>query len=162
MEKKAWYGEGLRFQCQGSGKCCVSRGQYGYVYLDKEDRKKMATFLKVSEAEFIKTYCQVTEGYYHLRTYPKKTECLFLQENKCSVYEARPTQCRTWPFWPEVLNAKSWKKEVAQFCPGVDKGRLYSKKEIESIAHQQLLSEQLMDKDLLAGSPSNYVKQLSF
>ena len=58
---------------------------------------------------------------------------MFLKNKKCSVYEARPTQCRTWPFWPEVMNAKSWKTEVESFCPGVGKGPLWSKTEIEKI-----------------------------
>ena len=31
------YQNGIRFQCQGSGKCCVSRESYGYVYLSKKD-----------------------------------------------------------------------------------------------------------------------------
>ena len=28
---------GIKFQCQGSANCCVSRGSYGYVYLSKKD-----------------------------------------------------------------------------------------------------------------------------
>jgi Fe-S-cluster containining protein len=56
---------------------------------------------------------------------------MFLKNKQCSVYEARPNQCRTWPFWPEVMNAKSWKKDVADFCPGVGKGPVIPAKEIE-------------------------------
>lgn len=147
MKKDVWYSKGLRFQCQGSGKCCVSRGEYGYVYLDKNDRKELAKFLKLTVSEFTQKYCDVGEGYYRLKTQPHESECMFLENNKCTVYLARPTQCRTWPFWPEVLNAKSWKKEVAEFCPGVGKGRLYSQEEIETLSQEQLLSEVLMDKE---------------
>ncbi|MCB0392569.1 MAG: YkgJ family cysteine cluster protein [Bdellovibrionales bacterium] len=145
-KKKNWYSEGLRFQCQGSGKCCVSRGEYGFVYLDLNDRKRFAKFLKISLKEFTNQYCVFADGYYHLKTNVDQDECLFLKDNKCSVYEARPTQCRTWPFWPEVLTAKAWKKEVADFCPGIGKGKLYSEKEIESLAEEQMQSEAFMDK----------------
>ncbi|MCB9025759.1 MAG: YkgJ family cysteine cluster protein [Bdellovibrionaceae bacterium] len=149
MKKGNWYNKGLKFQCQGSGKCCISRGEYGYVYLDKNDRINMAKFFKLRLGEFTKKYCVSNEGYYRLKTSPHELECLFLKDNKCSIYSARPTQCRTWPFWPEVLQAKTWKKEVAQFCPGVGKGKLYTRKEIEAIAHEQNLSELLMDKEPL-------------
>lgn len=147
MKKEVWYKEGLKFQCQGSGKCCVSRGEYGYVYLDKNDRKEMAKFFKMKLGEFTKEYCDVSDGYYRLKTQPNEEDCMFLEDNKCSIYQARPTQCRTWPFWPEVLNAKSWKKEVADFCPGIGKGKLYSKEEIETISNVQSLSELLMEKE---------------
>ena len=142
-----WYKEGLRFQCQGSGKCCVSRGEYGFVYLDDNDRKQMAHHLDLSLTEFTKKYCAKADGYYHLKTSIEQEECLFLIDNKCDIYAARPTQCRTWPFWPETLNPKSWKKEVAEFCPGIGKGRLYSEKEIETIAGEQMQSEAFMEKE---------------
>jgi len=54
------------------------------------------------------------------------TTCRFLDpvtKKRCLVYEARPAQCRTWPFWPENMNARAWDREVVAFCPGVGKGR---------------------------------------
>jgi len=137
-----WWKDGLRFECQGSGKCCVSRGQYGYVYLTKPDRAKMAKFLKLSPSVFTKKYCEKDElGQWKLREF--KATCQFLQNNQCVVYEARPTQCRTWPFWPEVMGAKAWAKDVAAFCPGVGKGKLWSPKEIEKNLEIQRNDEEL-------------------
>jgi hypothetical protein len=37
-KKNKFYKEGIRFECQGEGKCCVTRGRYGYVYLSFNDR----------------------------------------------------------------------------------------------------------------------------
>ncbi len=53
-------------------------------------------------------------------------------------YEARPKQCRTWPFWPEMMDAKTWSKEITSFCPGVGKGKLVSGAEIEKSLREQL------------------------
>ena len=39
--------KGIRFECQGSGNCCVSRGSYGFVYLSKKDIKKLSKELKI-------------------------------------------------------------------------------------------------------------------
>jgi Fe-S-cluster containining protein len=139
--RKNFWSEGIRFECQGSGKCCVSRDDYGYVYLSLADQKRFAKYFKLSLKDFRKKYCERTEGFWHL-TNPTSA-CQFLQDKRCTVYEARPTQCRTWPFWPENMKAKVWNEEVASFCPGVGKGRLYSAKEIKGIMEEcpELLSD---------------------
>jgi hypothetical protein len=41
------------------------------------------------------------------------------------VYEDRPRQCRTWPFWRyNVSSPWHWRRE-AKRCPGMNRGRLY-------------------------------------
>ncbi|MEM7393378.1 MAG: YkgJ family cysteine cluster protein, partial [Verrucomicrobiota bacterium] len=122
---------GIRFECQGTGRCCVSRGEYGHVYVSLEDRRRMARHFGVTTLQFTKRYCDKTDDHFHLKA-PEK-DCMFLADTQCSVYQARPTQCRTWPFWPENMNAKVWASDVASFCPGVGKGKLYSPEEIEEI-----------------------------
>lgn len=141
MPDKNWWDKGIRFECQGSGQCCVSRDEYGYVYMTKEDRLRMAKSLKMTTTSFTKQYCEKEDGIYHLID-GEEGRCQFLEGNRCSVYHGRPTQCRTWPFWPEVMNAKTWKKEVADYCPGVGKGKLWAKKEIEEQLSIQEASEE--------------------
>lgn len=135
--KTKWYDEGIQFECQGSGKCCQSRGEYGFVYLTEQDVNAAAKALKIKPKQFIDKYCQYDDGVLCLKDDPKSPDCLFLEGTKCGIYEGRPVQCRTWPFWPEVMNAKSWKKNVIDFCPGVNKGRLYSREEIEATLKEQ-------------------------
>ena len=123
-----FYEQGVRFECQGSGKCCTSRGAYGFVYVTASDRKRFAKFFGLTTASFTRKYCKTTEGHLHLKN--PEADCSFLRGKRCSVYEARPSQCRTWPFWPENMNARVWNSEVAPYCAGVGKGRLYSPDEI--------------------------------
>jgi Fe-S-cluster containining protein len=130
MPKKPFWSEGIRFQCQGTGRCCVSRGGYGYVYLNLEDRRRFAKYFKISTAAFTKKFCTKTDGWFHLKDFTNA--CQFLKGTSCKVYRARPNQCRTWPFWPENMNARTWSKEVKTYCPGIGKGRLYSPKEIRA------------------------------
>lgn len=139
--KNEWWREGVRFQCQGSGQCCTSHGEFGYVFLTLEDRRRMAKALKMRTGEFTKKHCQKSGGIWHLIEEPGKPDCRFLQGKRCGIYEGRPTQCRTWPFWPEVMEAKAWKKDVVDFCPGVGKGKFYSGEEIEKILAEQKNSE---------------------
>lgn len=137
-----WWREGVQFQCQGSGKCCTSHGEFGFVYLTMADRKRFAKHLKITTSEFTKNYCEKSGGIWHLKEDRKNPDCMFLKNKGCSVYEARPTQCRTWPFWPEVMGAKAWAKEVKAFCPGVGKGRIWSEEEIVNTLNEQLDSEE--------------------
>lgn len=141
QSSKKWWHQGVRFECQGSGRCCVSRGQYGYVYLTIEDRRALARHLGLKTAAFTRRFCEREGGIWKLRDFNES--CRFLEEGrKCGVYEARPTQCRTWPFWPETMSARAWAREVAAFCPGVGKGRTWAKREIEETLSRQKRSEQ--------------------
>ncbi|MBC7371318.1 MAG: YkgJ family cysteine cluster protein [Bdellovibrionaceae bacterium] len=138
---KEWWREGVRFQCQGSGKCCTSHGEFGFVFMTLEDRKRMAKVLNMRVSEFTKKHCQKAGGIYHLIEVKGQPDCKFLEGVRCGVYEGRPTQCRTWPFWPEVMSPKAWKKDVVEFCPGVGKGPLIPAEEIERILNEQAKSE---------------------
>ena len=85
MPRKKWWSEGVKFECQGSGKCCVSRGTYGYVYLTQKDRKRMAKFFHQNISNFIKNFCQKSSGYFHLKNDKKKKTCIFLKDNKAFI-----------------------------------------------------------------------------
>lgn len=100
----------------------------------------MAQVLGMTTSAFTKKFCEKQDGIYHLID-GKDGNCQFLENKKCGVYEGRPTQCRTWPFWPEVMDAKTWKKEVTAFCPGIGKGRTWSADEIQTQLEDQFESE---------------------
>ncbi len=142
-KSETWWSEGVRFECQGSGQCCVSHGEFGFVWMTLDDRRRMARALKLRTSAFTRKHCIKTDGLYRLKD-GADDACAFLKEKRCSVYAGRPTQCRTWPFWPEVMSAKTWKKEVASFCPGVGKGRVWSSKEISDFLDQQKNSELIL------------------
>lgn len=141
MPRPVWWKDGVKFECQQSGKCCVSRGGYGYVYLTLADRKRMASHLGLTLSAFQKEYCSKTDGFFHLKEEATRTKCVFLKGAGCSIYEARPTQCRTWPFWPENMSPKAWSLEVATFCPGVGKGPGVDAKRIQRDLDAQIEAE---------------------
>ena len=132
MDKKI-FKKRINFKCQGSANCCVSRGSYGYVYLSKKDLLKIAKYLNVSINLFKKKYCEYTDGYLHLKEINIKGNCQFLENKKCSIYSARPIQCRTWPFWNENMNFKKWNKEIINFCPGIGKGKIINASKIQKL-----------------------------
>lgn len=132
---RSLYAEGIRFECTGCGECCKARHGYGYIYVNPAERRALAAHLGLSQRAFRKKHCAKTEGRIHLRE-PTRN-CQFLDGVRCSVYAARPQQCRTWPFWPENMTRKVWDKEVKRDCPGIGIGRLHPAKEIEAVLVQR-------------------------
>jgi Fe-S-cluster containining protein len=65
-------------------------------------------------------------------------DCIFLRRGTgCVVYAVRPTQCRTFPFWPEHLDApESW-EEAARDCPGMNRGKRHSLEEIQAKLNEE-------------------------
>lgn len=113
--------KGLRFTCQlGCTNCC---DQSGFVYLSEADVKRAAKFVKMPQAEFEAKYLYRTT---HQRRFlkPPDKQCPFLERGGCSIHPAKPTQCRTFPFWPELVENRAEWKRTARYCPGVGKGPL--------------------------------------
>ena len=73
--------------------------------------------------------------------------CQFLENKKCSIYTARPMQCRAWPFWKENMNTKKWNDELLNFCPGIGKGRLISASMIQKKINRELKNDKQIIKD---------------
>ena len=131
VSKRKWYSDGIQFECQGSGQCCVSHGEYGFVYVTQKDRRAMAKLRGLPTREFTKQFCVKEEGVFRLID-GADNACVFLKNKRCTVYSARPAQCKTWPFWPETMTPKAWARDVAAFCPGVGKGRIWPQTEIDA------------------------------
>ena len=144
---KSFYEKGLNFKCQGSGKCCVSRGEYGFVYMTREDQKSMAAYLKKPLKTFRRHFTKVTDGVRHLIQPEGTDDCLFLKDKRCTVYEARPTQCRTWPFWSENLSPKAWQKNVVAYCPGASVTTKAARRSFEEI-QPQVAEQRRADREL--------------
>ena len=130
---KPFYSEGLNFECQRCSACC--RYEPGYVFLSKKDLSHLASHMKMSSAEFIEAYCRQIDigGFHRISLVEKKNhDCIFWEPGGCKVYNARPLQCRSYPFWhPVMATAETWEEE-AKHCPGINKGKKHSCKEIES------------------------------
>ncbi len=129
---KKFYRNGLYFECTGCGNCCTKTD--GFVYLTEPEAREIAELLDISEAEFLARFVdvQVEDDHFALRS-RENGDCIFLVEERCTVYPARPQQCRTYPFWPEnVRSAYRWRM-VARECPGIGQGKWYSAEEVEAL-----------------------------
>jgi hypothetical protein len=120
LPKEPWYKDGLHFECTGCGKCCS--GPPGYVWLSEQDIDSLSTHLNITQQVFIKEYTRSVNGRLSLlekfRSYGEYN-CIFLEGKLCKVYQARPVQCRTFPWWPRVLESQEEWMRTSTECEGI-------------------------------------------
>lgn len=111
----------IDFECQRCSSCC--RHEPGAVFLTENDVEKIYGSLKINKDEFLKRYCRGLHYKNNIYVSLKERsnyDCIFWN-NGCLVYKARPIQCKTYPFWPFIIESKeSWDKESIR-CKGIDR-----------------------------------------
>lgn len=126
-----WYKDGLQFECTQCGRCCT--GEPGYVWLTDANIEQIAERLDYSVFQFTTKFVHTVPGLGKSLVECGNGDCVLLNDKTrgCRVYEDRPIQCKTWPFWDRNIDSpESWKK-TAKFCKGCNRGRLYTFEEIE-------------------------------
>jgi Fe-S-cluster containining protein len=116
------------------GKCCT--GESGNIFLTKIEADAMATHLNLELPLFKEKYlvksgykASIKERVVEINEEQKEGtcvdkivshDCIFFsrETNQCTVYEVRPQQCRTFPFWNYFQNNF---KELQEECIGVFK-----------------------------------------
>jgi Fe-S-cluster containining protein len=130
---QSFFNTGLKFECTKCGKCCS--GFPGYVYLSEEEVMHIANHLMSEASQFTKKYTKFVHilGQLRLSLIEKPPfDCVFY-ENGCMIYKARPYQCVSYPFWRRhIVSQREWNK-LGEFCPGINRGILHSKEEIEGL-----------------------------
>jgi Fe-S-cluster containining protein len=100
------------------GRCC--RGSRGYVWVSLVELEKMAVTRKMDVALFSKQYVRHVQGRLSLKERVINGEhfCCFFDpiDCQCTIYQSRPKQCRTFPFWDQFKKAP---QELLDECPGV-------------------------------------------
>jgi Fe-S-cluster containining protein len=129
---ESFYSEGLHFECTRCSRCC--RGSPGYVFLNRDDLRALAAGLGISARRILDRYCRTVRvnGLQRISLRERANyDCIFWRARGCLVYAQRPLQCRSYPFWPANLaGAWSW-EELKAVCPGVGRGKLHSRQEIQ-------------------------------
>ena len=97
------------FRCAGCGECCRWGGS---VLLTDKDIAQLAGHLDLTDDVFIEQHTRIAPNRRQLALLDQSDgSCAFLKGDRCSVYEARPEQCRSFPY--------AW--SVAEGCPELDR-----------------------------------------
>ena len=58
-------------------------------------------------------------------------DCVFWADGGCTVYPARPLQCRSFPFWEDNIASQNAWEAAAADCPGIGRGPVHTFAEID-------------------------------
>ncbi|MFH1056134.1 MAG: YkgJ family cysteine cluster protein [Candidatus Altiarchaeota archaeon] len=93
-----------KFRCRMCGTCC----RFSVIPLTPEDVKRL-------EVGGYKDFSEKRNGELALKRLNGR--CLFVKDDKCTVYEHRPQVCREFPFFKLYGIGYA---EKASFCPGME------------------------------------------
>ena len=101
------------------GNCCI--GESGYIWIVPSEMVKLASFLNIEVEELKNIYLRKIGYKYSIKEKhidEKNFACVFfdLDKKQCLVYEARPKQCISFPFWDYFKNRVN---EVVKECPAI-------------------------------------------
>lgn len=175
-----WYEEGLDFSCTGCSKCCQVDGD---VWLAPEEVTNIVNYLDDGEngvssidgfrKKYIRAEIAPADGDHSLSWMclkRKEGACIFLDPSgQCGIYDVRPVQCSTYPFWPSLLedsdvwgeeavrpddiaieegtNDRHWSPELGG-CEGIGLGRIIDavaevdEQNLKDVDLKQLIEEQ--------------------
>lgn len=99
-------------------RCCT--GESGYIYVTHSEIESISKLLGLDIGKFAKEYLYKKGYKYSIKEkkFGDSHECIFYdrESNGCTIYEARPLQCKTFPFWDYF---KTRVDELKLECPGV-------------------------------------------
>jgi len=130
-EQKEYFKNGLHFSCTRCSMCC--RHDPGYVFLSEKDLTHLTDHFSMDRETFIATYCRTINvgGFSRISLSEQSNyDCVFWRNGACQVYESRPLQCRSYPFWDAHLDSQESWDEAATSCPGIGIGKLHTREEI--------------------------------
>jgi len=121
--------QSLRFSCTRCGRCCTGGAGY-HVYFTRLEAAAACAHLELTWKWFRRHYLRHLDDA-GLVAADNAGACIFLDTaGQCRIYAVRPVQCRTYPFWPELVNtAAAWAQEACS-CEGINRGNVVSRERI--------------------------------
>ena len=108
-------GTPFTFKCARCGECCR---EHGFVFFRRDDIRRAAAHLGMTQAAFTARYLIKTSDGWAV-TVTARRPCVFLSESGCTINDAKPEQCSTFPYWKEYIDADGLLVNFDRPCPGI-------------------------------------------
>lgn len=114
------YPKNVCFTCSKCGLCCGdTSAKTRHILLLKADAEKIAIFTGQNISKFAHKIQNKRPYIYEMHKNVDTGKCIFLEDNKCTIYKYRPLICRFYPC--ELLTNEKGKHifKVTLECPGI-------------------------------------------
>ena len=97
----------------------------------------IAEYLAISQEQMRRKHIRKVDIRQSLVEVEGSKDCIFLSGaadgvRRCRIYPVRPSQCRTWPFWPDNVHSPARWAAAQLRCPGINRGERHGLDEIEA------------------------------
>jgi Fe-S-cluster containining protein len=117
----------LCFHCTKCGICCGdTKEKTRHIILLKTEAEQIAKTTLQPISNFAVKIKGKTPYSYEMKK-RENGKCVFLENNRCTVYSLRPLICRFYPFELKFSNSKKFKFLYTEECPGLNKGQPLNK-----------------------------------
>ncbi len=125
--------QNVRFRCVKCGICCGDTPEKERnILLLKKEAQRISTLTKQQKDDFANELTNKEPYAYEMKKTTKGGKCLFLQHNRCTIYQARPLVCRFYPFGLETsYNLKTF--FFTKECPGIGKGKTIGESDFQKL-----------------------------
>lgn len=114
------YPVGIRFACSKCGLCCGDTDKKTrHILLLKKDAERIAAHIQKPIETFATKNTGQAPYVFQMQKDPKTGKCLFLKENQCTIYLARPLICRFYPFELTVNPDGNYVFRETKECPAI-------------------------------------------
>jgi len=121
------YPASVRFRCVKCGICCG----------DIEEKNRRILLLPQETKQIVKTALQPTARFavkingvepysYEMKKRGEDGKCVFLENDRCTIYAVRPLICRFYPFELKSSRGGKYSFLFTEECPGIGKGGILS------------------------------------
>jgi Fe-S-cluster containining protein len=118
----------LRFKCIKCGICCGdTEEKTRHILLLTEEAEKIAEETRQPISAFAVKVSGMAPYAFEMRKTVADGKCVFLADNRCTIYQLRPLICRFYPFELKPNEADCYEFFCTAECPGVNKDKPLSK-----------------------------------
>ena len=120
------YPAAVRFRCVKCGICCGDTNEKTrHILLLPPEAEQISKTTSQPTSRFA-VKINSTEPYTYEMKKREDGKCVFLENNRCTIYAVRPLICRFYPFELKSLGDKKYQFLFTEECPAIGKGRLLS------------------------------------
>lgn len=107
----------LDFACQGCGNCCRNFSRVNINHRDIARIIKNQDKHKLNVDQFVEFYHDhnLKISLFNLKKKENSKDCIFLEDNKCTIHEFKPHGCKIWPFALKKNENVTWSNNNREF-----------------------------------------------
>ena len=119
------YPTAVRFHCTKCGICCGdTEEKTRHIILLKTEVEQIAKRTSQPPADFAVKINNKAPYVYEMKKRAEDGKCIFLENNRCTIYSLRPLICEFYPFELKSVHSGTYKFLFTEECPGINKGRM--------------------------------------